>query len=481
MAVKEFWGSLSGSSKLGLIIGAIGVLSVVALGGYFAFRSDYQTVLTSASPEKLATVIREAERLKIPYRLTADGSEVSVPKADVGKLRVGLVSVSGGGVGAVGFELFNNTDFSTTEFTQKINYQRALQGELARTISSIEGVASARVHLVMPESGFLRRQSVRPTAAVTVAMESGSQLSASQVHGIQKLVAASVADIKLDDIAVLDHEGIALTQSNRTGLSDSAGRNQLDAKKEIDSYMEAKLKRVLMNIDPQGQYGVSVDATLTQDDVKVTTEDLLPVDSTGLGLKTSGVLVRERQTSKRDGIPAEASNGGAAGPAATTKEAEYKVGRRVEQIATAPGAIERVSVAVVAKMNAGQAGEQNVRSIIASAIGANEQRGDTISLILLAAPIPDGLSDMASQKQADQVVPSVGQHKNLAPQSSTSSSQVVSVIAWLLGFLVLLVLAWVAIRRNAGRDAVEPTQHELDAVVARVNAWLAQEDQDAKA
>src|SRR6218665_2983031 len=160
----KFWNGLSAAAKVGFVVSLLVIVAAVAGTAWWLLGTEYETVARSSSPEKIAVAVREIERLKIPYRVSDDGASVSVPREEVGRIKVGIAE--NGGTSGVGFELFNNTDFSTTEFTQKINYQRALQGELARTISAIEGVASARVHLVLPESSFLRRQTVRPTAAV---------------------------------------------------------------------------------------------------------------------------------------------------------------------------------------------------------------------------------------------------------------------------------------------------------------------------
>lgn len=472
----DFWQKLPTSSKAGFAVGALAILGATLVGGYFLFRSDYETVLASGNPEKIAAVIREAEKLKIPYEISPDGAQVQVPAADAGRLRIGMGSGSNAG-GSVGFELFNNTDFSTTEFTQRINYQRALQGELARTISGIDGVDSARVHIVMPESGFLRRQTVRPTAAVNVVMEPGAELSVSQVRGIQKLVASAIPEIKIDDIAVVDQEGIALSQSN-AGEANSAHRDRLDAKRDIDTYLETKIKRVLMNIDAEGDYGVSVDATLTQDDVKVTTEDLLPVDSSGLGLKTSGVLVRERTSSKRDGGAADPAGLGASSPAGTTsRDAEYKVGRRIEQVATAPGGIERVSVAVVARMKSGESGEQNIRQLIGNAIGINEERGDTVSLVLLSPALHNDAAFVhKNSSQPTDLKALVGKQTTEvhAGPGKGASSQVVTVLAWVMAGIACLVLLGVALWRRSQEQV--PSREDVDLIVDRVNQWLAQDE-----
>lgn len=475
MALFVFWRELSGPRKFGLAAGALLVVGVLSSAAYWLVSSDYQPAVHSNSPEKVAAAVREIEKLKVPYRVSDDGLTVEVPRSDLGHIKV-LLAGGAAGSGAAGFELFNNTDFSTTEFTQKINYQRALQGELARTISAIEGVSSARVHIVLPESGFLRRKSVPPTAAVNVAMNPGTQLSAAQVYGIQKLVAASVPEIKLDDITVIDQDGIALTK-NKSGEADPTQKGQLELKREVDAYLEGKLKRMLATLDPHGEFSVSVDATLNASDTRVTTEDVLPVDN-GLGGKAAGVVVRERQSQRHEGLPPADSGSSSPASGSVLREVEYKTGHRVEQVATSPGSIERISVAVLARVGNTQTDSVTLRNLIANAIGAKEDQGDTIALVMLppaplsnderAAGMPNGIAPTSRQAAA----------QDRAPMNRVLGRDVVAGLAWLLGLGMILGLAWLAVRRGGSTQVKSEkplSEEEVAQIVNRINGWLDRE------
>ncbi|MES2091031.1 MAG: flagellar basal-body MS-ring/collar protein FliF [Pseudomonadota bacterium] len=467
--MSQFWNDLSGAAKAGFVVGALSIVGVVSGGAYWVLRAEYEPVMRSSSPEKVAAAVREVERLKIPYRVSGDGTSVEVQRADLGRVRVGLADGGAGSSAGVGFELFNNTDFSTTEFTQKINYQRALQGELARTVSSIDGVASSRVHLVLPESGFLRRQAVRPTAAVTVVMEAGAQLNPNQVQGIQKLVAATVPSIMIDDIAVIDQEGVALTRT-KSGVDDSLSNGRLEVKREVDAYLEGKIKRLLANMDPTGEYGISVDATLSLDDVKVTTEDVLPVDG-GNGVKNTGVLVRERQSQRHDGAGPADPSGAASSPGAgsVTREVEYKVGHRIEQVATVPGGITRISVAVIAR--ADHIEMDRVKDLIAHAVGADESRGDSVAVVILPGTRGTALEFHSAPHSGGQSTTAALGNKSATGE--TVATKVVSTMAWFLGLGLLSMLGWLVLRRgNATPAASAPTSEDIDRVVGRINHWL---------
>ncbi|MGC4061425.1 MAG: flagellar basal-body MS-ring/collar protein FliF [Aquabacterium sp.] len=477
MAMFDFWDDLSGPRKLGLSLGVVAVLAAMGGGAYWLLSNDYEPVIHSNSPEKVAAAVREIERLKVPYHVLDDGLTVEVPRADLGHVKVSLAGDVAGNGGA-GFELFNNTDFSTTEFTQKINYQRALQGELARTISTIDGVSSARVHIVLPDSGFLRRKSVQPTAAVNIAMAPGAQLTAGQVYGIQKLVAASVPEIKLDDITVIDQDGIALTK-NKSGEGDLAQRGQLELKREVDAYLEGKLKRMLATLDPEGEFSVSVDATLNASESKVSTDDVLPVD-TGAG-KAAGLVVRERQSQRRDGVPSADTGASSPTSGSDVREIEYKVGHRVEQIATAPGGIERVSVAVLARVGNLQTDSASLRGLIANAIGAKEDDGDAIAVVMLPAMANHADGASASHATAAPKIPGKSMGHPDANAHHARGKDVVRGLAWLLGICLIALLGWLAMRRSPAESgkADKLSDAEVDQIVNRINVWLEKEPSHA--
>src|SRR5262249_51636316 len=159
------------------------------------------------------------------YRLENDGTTILVDKSQVHALRLKLLGKSGTLKSAVGFEIFNNTDFGMTEFAQKINYQRALQGELARTIQSLDEVKNARVRLVLPESGLFKKSGQKPKASITLAIKEGRSLAPEQVVGIQRLVAAAVPEIEPSAVTIADQRGVTLTRAaGNEGEEAASGR-----------------------------------------------------------------------------------------------------------------------------------------------------------------------------------------------------------------------------------------------------------------
>ncbi|HEX5513575.1 MAG TPA: flagellar basal-body MS-ring/collar protein FliF, partial [Gammaproteobacteria bacterium] len=209
---------LSTSGQIGL---ASGLLLIVLLTGglaYWAFATDYAVLFSDVDSREAAVLVQQLEEMKAPYRLEAGGTRILVPASGVHALRLKLMSDGIQLNSGAGFELFNKAEFGMTEFAQKINYQRALQGELARTIGSVPGVKYARVHLVLPESSLFAEKQTQPKAAVTLILQEGAGIDRRQVQGIQRLVAATVPGLQSGQVTVLDQSGVALGGSSADEL-----------------------------------------------------------------------------------------------------------------------------------------------------------------------------------------------------------------------------------------------------------------------
>ncbi|MBD8679347.1 flagellar basal-body MS-ring/collar protein FliF [Sphingomonas sp. CFBP 13720] len=197
---------VSSSRRQWLVIGGVFVTVIALLGAaYYAFaRGGYATLADHVRPGEAAAIVAELDKRGTAYELRDGGTTVLVPTAQVDATRLALVRMD---AGEVGFELFDKSDMGLTGFAQKINYQRALQGELVRTIARMDGVESARVHLALPERTLFRDDRTEPGAAVSVQMRGGAVPDAARVAGIQRLVAAAVPDLPVERVVVLDAEG----------------------------------------------------------------------------------------------------------------------------------------------------------------------------------------------------------------------------------------------------------------------------------
>ena len=185
-----------------------GMLVTALAAAYFLFvRADYVVLYSDLRAEEAAPLVSELDRRGVAYRLGSGGTSILVPADQADSVRVGLAGADIPNGREAGFELFDESSMGLTDFAQKINYQRALQGELARTIMTMDGVETARVHLAIPERALFRGARVEPRAAVTVIPRSGRVIDEARVAGIQRLVASTVPDLTLDNVTVLDRLG----------------------------------------------------------------------------------------------------------------------------------------------------------------------------------------------------------------------------------------------------------------------------------
>ena len=469
-ALSEFWSGLGRSARRGLLAGVVLIALATVAAAALLLREPYGVLFSGLAQNDLAGMAAELDRMKVPYRVGDDGA-LLVPEAVVGKTRLALVNRDVPLHGAVGFEVFNNEEFGTSDFVQKINYQRALQGELTRTILSIDEVESARVHLALPEQGLFRKEQERAKASVTVVTKPGRTLQMPQVLGIQRLVAASVPEVLAQDVTVLDQHGVPLSRQAADGGDALAGAGAagLDLKSSTERYLTQKAEAVLDRSFGKGQVVVSVDAVFVEQQTRVTTEEVLPARGGSADTVPTGVVVRERQNSRE---------GEGAAPAATaqvtTSETEYQVGKRTEQVTSPAGALKRLEVAVVVRHAMSDAELERVRDIVSASIGFNRERGDVVTVQAVAPPADAASAVQPSPVTAGTTAPAV---------AKTHAADDRAIVTWaalaLAAVLALLAVVLLVSRRGRGRAAAgaRPLSGvEREQLLLSLQAWLAEPD-----
>lgn len=223
---------------------AAAVVITLFAGYWFLLRERYVPVLEGIEPKDAGDVVKILEAKKIAYALADQGQTVLVPDGSADKARIELVGSELPMRGQVGFELFNQSDMGLTEFAQKINYQRALQGELARTILLLDGIQAVRVHLGLPERTLFRDERARPKASVAIMLKPGATLTQNRVSGIQRIVAGAVPELTSDAVSVLDGSGrLVSTEVAAVPMPESAS----DA--VIESYRQ-RVAAAIRSVDP---------------------------------------------------------------------------------------------------------------------------------------------------------------------------------------------------------------------------------------
>lgn len=456
--MMESWRGLGRGARQGIVAGLLLIALAMGALAWWIYRADYQVLFADLSAADAAAMTAELEKLKTPYQLGGEGRTILVPQDMVYKTRLKLMGKELPLHGAVGFEVFNNADFGMTDFVQKVNYQRAIQGELQRTILSIDDIQAARVHLAVPEQGLFKRQAAKAKASVTIGMKSGHALGGEQVLGIQRLVAAAVPDLTPGDVTVLDQHGVALTRAGGGDAADVAAGGQLDAKRGSEDYLLKKVNHVLDETFGAGAAVASIDLSLNMDQSRVTLEQVLPAQA----------VVRERKVVNE--AASSQSEAVAHPPGSSTTEADYQVGRRTEQLNVASGAVKRMTVAVLVRQSLNEDQVEKLKEVVASAVGLNPERGDALVLYSMQqfGSLPDSLpAPLAGAASATVDAAPAG-----APPAALPGSRAVSwILAALLAGAALPVAFLMLGRRRA--EAVPLDDAARARLVLDIRSWIA--------
>ncbi|HYD79889.1 MAG TPA: flagellar basal-body MS-ring/collar protein FliF [Paucimonas sp.] len=468
---NQFWAQLPQRSRWGLAVGLVVVVLLTAALAFWALRSEQKVLFANLSPQDAATMTAELERMKVPYDLADEGNTILVDGDIVHNTRLKLIGKDLPLNGTVGLELFNNADIGMTEFAQKVNYQRAQQGELTRTILSIEEVQAARVHLALPEQGLFKKANSQPKASVTVTTKPGKKLRPAQVAGIQRLVAAAIPNIKAGDVTVLDQHGIVLSSSAAAdGEEAEAAANPLDGKRGVEEYLNRKLVEVLDQTFGPGQSIASVDVVLNEDRMKTTTESVVPAGAAEQGVAPSGVVVREKQITRAGNSASQEAGGDV-----VHSEIDYQVGRRVEQVVHARGAISRINVAVVVKKPLDAAQIERIKEMVALAVGYNKARGDGVAVYSI-----DQFAQPQQAASAPAAIPAAAARSEAVPQpqatAAANEEPDVRTLGAALALLLIVAAGAMAFKnRSAQRRPGAPkrlTEDERRLLLTQVRAWI---------
>ena len=350
---------------LGIIAGA---LALLWLGSRWAAGPDYVTLYRDLELSGAGSITDDLTKNAISYRLEDGGTTVLVPSADVAKARVVLAKDGLPLNGKPGMELFDKPSWGMTDFTQRITYRRALEGELSRTIGTLRGVAKAQVHLALPESSPLRKLERPAEAAVVVSLKPGVTLGPEVVQGIAYIVSNSVEQLPADNVAVMDDSGrlLSVPADNNSGVYGLSNR-QIEMQRSVEKQLGDKVEGLLATVVGAGQTRVQVSALLNFEQVEKTVESYDP-DGAVLG------------TEQRSETTPEGDDGTGAG-SQTIISNSYQNSKKVERIIGSVGNINRLTVAVLVNQKAlGTKSLDGLEAAVRNAIGIDSTRGDRITL-----------------------------------------------------------------------------------------------------
>lgn len=236
----------------------VAVMAVLSLLWFALLRTVYVPVYQNIRESDASAIVAVLDAAGIPYQLANQGHDILVPEGEESAARVAVAGSEISIGGTVGFELFNDSDMGLTEFAQKINFQRAMQGELARTIMMMDGVEFARVHLALPERSIFRAADEAPTAAVSIEMQPGSRLSPQRIGGIQQLVASSVPSLSTFDVAILDENGDLVSTAAQP--ADAVAGEPASERSALESFYGVKARKAIADILPGMRFDIELAA-----------------------------------------------------------------------------------------------------------------------------------------------------------------------------------------------------------------------------
>jgi flagellar M-ring protein FliF len=395
--LPEFFKTV-GAARFGVMAGVAAVLTAFFLYIAGAITEPPKTILFSGLESRdAAAVTGKLDSMAVKYDVK-EGGTVLVPADQVTKLRMALAQDNLPAAG-VGYEIFDKSDtFGTTAFVQNINHQRALEGELSRSMQTIEGIQGARVHLVIPERQIFSRDDQQPSASVV--LKTGGKLDRGQVRAIQHLVAAAVSGLSADRVAIVDDRGNLLAGGDDKSGPDALARGQDEDTSNYENSLRQRIEAIVSSVVGMGRVQVQVAADINYNHTQTTSETYDP--DSKVVRSTQTVEQNASNTSGSTGAAvsvASALPGGQAAPAAsgdqskdssgrTEETTNYEISKKVTTSTVDGGDIKKVSVAVVVD-GAGDAAAYKPRSademakitaLVKSAMGFDQARGDLVQV-----------------------------------------------------------------------------------------------------
>jgi flagellar M-ring protein FliF len=436
--LREAFGRLSNQQRVLLMVALAAIIALIVGTVLSSRQPEYKVLFSGISERDGGAIITALEQMNVPYKFAEHGGAIMVPTEKVHELRLRLASQGLPKGAGVGFEVMENQKFGISQFAEQVNYQRALEGELAHTIQSIASVQSARVHMAIPKPSVFVREEQKPTASVLLTLYPGRTLDRQQVEGISHLVASSVPQLPLSNVSVIDQDGNVLSKLKNPLEEAGMDPSQLKYVQEIEKQITQRIERILSPVVGEGNVKVQVAADIDFSQTEQTAEIYKPNGS------PTDASIRSQQTAESvnanqggaQGVPGALSNqppapatapittpatagqannqaGKTAGtgqvsvagvnapvstlgqPLGTRKDTttNYEVDKTIRHTKQAIGTIRRLSAAVVVnhRMETGKDGKavpkplsetemKQLNDLVQQAMGFSQDRGDTVSV-----------------------------------------------------------------------------------------------------
>ncbi len=359
---------LNPTQKFVIFLVSIISIVVIMLLMIWASQKDYVVLFSNLDPKDAQALIEKLEEKGIPYKLETEGTAILVPEGEETGLRIeanaeGIISQAG-----VGYEIFDRPNLGITDFIQKVNYRRALQEELARTIRIIENVERAKVNIVLPEEALFIEDQKETTASTVLTLRPGTELTRENVYSIAKTIAMSVEGLKVGNVSIIDSYGNDLSKELNRDEVYLMTANQIEIQNEIESGFRREIESMLNRVLGPGKSVVRVTIEMDFKQISTVSERYEPGTQ----------IVRSEDRSESAGMVTDTLGTPSRGESSITN---YEIDKIIEEINDKYGKIEKISVSVTVDTGRSQQELNDLQNSIMAAIGYDEGRGDQVQIV----------------------------------------------------------------------------------------------------
>lgn len=402
---REFFKGLGPTKRMSVIAASIITIIAGVVVSFMVSGKDYVPLLTNVPSDQISVVVAKLNEKNVPFQLRDDGKTVAVSKDLLHSTQMTLMSEIGSSkIGSVGLEIFEKQDFGTNSYAQKINYQRALQGELMRAVNTLSAVRQSKILLALPNKKTFLEEGGTPSASVVLELHPGKTLSSDQIRGVRFLVASAIEGMDAERVTIVDDRGKMLSKPSDQVTGGSS--ELLELKTKIEGDLESRIEAMLSKVVGQAKVIARVDATLNNKVVHAT-EETVDADKTAIRSQTTEEESMDGARTNPSGVPGARSNLPGAEDTGQVgfkqdvkkeiKTTNFDVPKSTRNIKESAGGIERLSVAVLvdgvqimttkedgtvdAKWNPRSPEEiAKYETLVKNAIGFSANRGDNVKI-----------------------------------------------------------------------------------------------------
>lgn len=417
--LQENFARLSNNQKLGVMVG-VAFLVALSIGSWLWLTQppEYRVLYSNLTDRDGGPVIASLQQMNVPYKMAEGGGAILVPANQVYELRLRLAAQGLPKGSVVGFELMESQKLGTSQFLEQVNYQRALEGELTRTIQALSSVQAARVHLAIPKSSVFVREQQKPSASVLLTLHPGRVLDGAQVSGIVHLLSSSIPELPVKNVTIVDQGGNLLSGPQNGATNLGLNPSQLEYLRQLEQSLAKRIEEILSPIvgldNVRARVTADVDFSQSEQTAEIFKPNATPEDaairsqqstetSGGAGAGAAGVPgalsnqppgAASAPITAPAGVPASAQTGGAGAGAHKESTINYEVDKTIKVVRQAVGGVKRLSAAVVVNYRkvTDKDGKVSVKpltpqemtqinNLVREAMGFNAQRGDSVNVV----------------------------------------------------------------------------------------------------